>query len=588
MRSLYTIALIVPIGLASYGNAQGGNPASPSGLPWCNTQPGAGVAANVPLPTIMGQPTAGDFAGIQSATLCPPSGAPPGMTCTAPINGVSYLPGGVDTLGDQSNVPCSITNNSACLMDPNVAIQFINIARAKEGLGNLILPGAPKTNVQFPDFYQYLTQDEKLVVLINLERQDRGLAPFPIPDQYPPAPYGHPGLTWEPHNHAAVLAEFYQLAQLGNNLDGTALVHDNSIDGQATTPGPTNRITSIPGFTQGTLTPSPAYEAETDTQTAENAVYSLLYQDGPSGWGHRHGLLGFNDSTSDHCATQIGAGFAASGNEAVYIQNQFNQENNNAAYAPPPTFFYVVDFVGQETPGWQLLEGIGLTPSPLAATVVYNPPAPGSPPPGSAPPPTVPPTPGIAPLPTGNGEPPPGTLSVYIGIQPNPFAAPVPANSIASVYVYPAPQWGAAYPPNVCPSGAATCPSAPGQFLGEGVLGSGGIECTPEMLGTLGTGWAVFQCSVDNVPSATPLVVIARDAYDQFVRLQPPYSQTFPLTEQSPIDMLTTTTTTSSSGVKTTTSTITPSGVSVTAATDSCGVAPLLPVSFMTTPSSTP
>jgi hypothetical protein len=357
------------------------------------------------------------------------------------------------------------------------------------------------------------------------------------------------------------LAEFYQLAQLGNNLDGNPLVHDNSIDGQISTAGPTNRITSIPGFTQGTLTPSSVYEAEADTQNAENAVYGWLYQDGYAEWGHRHGLLGVSDSASDHCATQIGAGFAASANEAVYMQKQFNQDNNNAAYAPPPTFFYVVDFVGQETAGWQLLgglpEGIGLTPSPLAATVVYNP-STGSPPPGSAPPPT------------GNGEPPPGTLSVYIGIQPNPFAAPVPANYIASVYVYPAPQWGEAYPPNVCPSGQ-TCSSA----LGAGVLGSGGIECTPEILGTLGTGWGVYQCSVP-VPLATGYVVIARDAYDQFVCLQPPYSQTFPLTEQSPIGMLTTTT--NSSGRKT--STVTPSGLSVTVPTDSCGVAPLLPYAY--------
>jgi hypothetical protein len=161
MRSLCTILLIGLIGLASYGNAQGQNPSSRSGMPWCTTQPGAGVPTTVTLPTVP-DPVRGTYdssmTGIQSGTVS-------GSTFTGPA----------DTLGNQANVPCSNTNNSACLQDPSNVILAINAARAKEknsitgkSLGNLILPGAPNSNVQFPDFYQNLTQDEKLVVLINL------------------------------------------------------------------------------------------------------------------------------------------------------------------------------------------------------------------------------------------------------------------------------------------------------------------------------------------------------------------------------------------------------------------------------------
>jgi hypothetical protein len=564
VRSLCTISLIALIGLASYGNVYAQNPQAPSGLPWCTTQPGAGVPTTVTLPTIPDPAANTSSPGYSNYVYNSMTGIQSGNACT--VNSQASFCGPVDNLGDQPNVPCSNTNNSACLQDPNNVILAINAARAKEfnsltgqHLGNLILPGAPN----FPDYYQYLTQDEKLVVLINLERQDRGLAPFPIQDQYPPAPYGNPALAWEAHNHAAVLAEFYQLAQLG-------LVHENSIDGQITTAGPTNRITSIPGFTQGTLTPSPVYEAEAATQNAENAVYGLLYQDGPSNWGHRHGLLGVYDTTGgDHCSTQIGAGFAASANEAVYLQNQFNQVQNPVTpYAPPPTFFYIVELVGQETSGWQLPSGQSyvsntassiypntVTPSPLAATVVYNPPSPGSPPPGVSPPGSP-----------SNAAPPAGSLSVYIGWQGYPFGGF--GDKISSVYVYPNPQWGEGYTtdptpgPNVCPSGQAC--SSP---LGAGALGSGGIQCnTPGGVGQLATGWGVYLCTVP-VPPTTPLVVIARDAYDQFVCLQPSFSQTFPLIDQLPVGMLPT----SSGG------TVTSVGVSLPVAADSCGVVPVLP-----------
>lgn len=323
MRSLCTIALIVLIGLASYGNVHAQIPAGV----WCT-----------------GQTVAAGYSVNANIT----------------INDPNYTGANADQYGDWPSVRCSSNEPSGqCLIDPNDVITYINNARNADtsiSTANkmLVLPN------NYPNEYQNLTQDEKVVVLINLERTARGLTAFPIPDPYPPAPYGHPALTWEAHNHAAVLAEFYELNQ-GMNTTCTGcsstnpqkLVHYNSIDGN-----PGYRVNTIPGFTQGTLTASPQGEVETDTQNAENAVYTWLYRDGANGWGHRHALLGVTPATgatppnsNDNCYTQIGAGFAASPNQAVYAQ--ITQATPPSTVAPPE-FFYVADLVGQETMGWQL------------------------------------------------------------------------------------------------------------------------------------------------------------------------------------------------------------------------------------------
>jgi hypothetical protein len=517
MRSLCTASLIALIGLASYGNAA----QIPTGI-WCTQQTtaaGYSSNANISIPD-------------------PPADAP-----------------------EPQCSPSSVLKAGECLLDPGFtpAGAYYNNNPYNGGVLTLIqnarnadtsIPQANKQLVlpnNFPNEYQNLTQDEKVVVLINLERTARGLSMFHISDQYPPAPYGHPALTWLAHNHAALLAEFYELNQGGSNLntDGGKLVHSNSIDGNQG-----DRINALPGFTQGTLSnplyASPVGEVETDTQNAENAVYTWLYRDSANSppWGHRHALLGVGGPGSGgNCYTQIGAGFAASPNQAVYAQITQGSPPKDVA---PPEFFYVADLVGQEG-SWVLPSAYPdtLTPSPLAATVVYNNSLPStwgssSNPPTPAPPPGAPP-------------PDPGSLSVYIGIQPYPFSSAY-ANSVNSVTVYGNPTWV-----DVCTSGLLACPSP----LNYGTLGSTGTECTPDMAGTLGTGWAIYTCTFDagSVPSTAGLVVIVRDAYDQFVCLQPPFPQAEPLNDTVPIPNANGTVTTKVKRVT----------------TDSCGVAPLPP-----------
>jgi hypothetical protein len=271
--------------------------------------------------------------------------------CNHPDNAASNLPARVDVYGDQPYPPCSGT---PCLQQPSDVIKIINAARQKEKDGS----GNPLPPLSLPGNFNSIRSDQKLVALINLERQDRGLAPFPTPTTPVPAyvpANGNIPLSWEAHNHAVFLAAFYRLADGGTNntCNGDPLVHSNGIEGCFIT-----RINAIPGFSNV----QPASEAETDGQSPENAVYGWLYQDGQSTWGHRQGLLGVTDSTpdNDHCFTQIGAGSALSPNRALA----------RGYTANTPDYFYIVDLVGEEK---GRLATVGSTSGPRGPLGVSNP-----------------------------------------------------------------------------------------------------------------------------------------------------------------------------------------------------------------------
>jgi hypothetical protein len=392
MRALCTISLIVLIGLAP-GAVVLGQPMGVS-LPWCTSD--ANFSGNIPDPT-----------GAKSA----PGGSNKPIATGTTYNGITYSlpttspPPNCTGVGDGTK-PCTF------VVAPVDAVNAINAARRDESVqlqaknsNTLPLPyltgmvadasgtpvsiptppnPLPNTPSQtLPDYYPQLTQDQKLVVLINLERTARGLSPFSTPIingttyavgptastsvlapynyglfsglgtwilinglnclPYSSAcinpyynPYGDLALSWDATNHALVLAEFYQFnnelnpTSTTDSSSGVSLVHDNSVDDKSG-----NRIKSIPGFAPAA--PS-AGEAETNGQNPETAVFTWLYADAP-GWGHRHGLLGIKDSTGDHCVTQIGAGFAPSANEAAVAGTNFNIYNYNQGQKnpqPPP------------------------------------------------------------------------------------------------------------------------------------------------------------------------------------------------------------------------------------------------------------
>jgi hypothetical protein len=193
MRSLYTIALIVLINLASYGkvHAQGQNPVSNSGKPWCTGNTGT---TQFPQVITIADPSENwPLAGCQQSPPAPSGQCVVDAGNTPPPKGTSD-----PFAGDTRYYPAGV-------------IWLINKAREGDGL---------KKALNLPFNYNALSQDQKLIVLINLEREDRGIAPFP--------PFPMAGglvvnipLSWEAHNHAAFLAEFYQLAKGGATTHAT-------------------------------------------------------------------------------------------------------------------------------------------------------------------------------------------------------------------------------------------------------------------------------------------------------------------------------------------------------------------------------
>jgi hypothetical protein len=643
MRSTFTILLIMLIGLAPWavvlGQPMGGS------LPWCTSDPN--FSGSIPDPLEAQSAPGGSSAPVATGTT---------------YNRITYsLPQATPIcteVGDGTK-PCTY------VVDPVTAINSINAARQNESVqlqsatpGTLPLPyltgmvanasgtavsiptppdPLPNTSPQtLPDYYPQLTQDQKLVVLINLERTARGLSPFSTPIINPTKyavgstastsvnapynyglfsafgtwilinslncesgssacynpyynPYGDLALSWEANNHALVLAEFYQFNNIKNPESGNSLTHDNSVEGLAG-----NRITAIPGFAS-----SAPIEAETDGQNPETAVFTWLYNDATE-WGHRHGLLGVGDS---NCLTQIGAGVAPSVNEAAVQGSSFNILNYSQSppspptcrsgpaspvcgqvTVPPPQFFYIAEIAGPES-GWQPpVEGNAIPISPAIMTNDVT--AAGektlsfaSLPPTVVPNETVTDVTDLAAIPSattvgltsadnntvttsqpvanqvGSGDTIIFGFPSYKALQiasdnstctscnvmvtvtypQAPFGL---TNRISSVTVYQNPYWGTAqygvattndlnpnpwdisitnneYPPNVCPMGP-TCPSPLGVIDG-GSLGSGGTECTPSS-GEASTA-NPYVC-VANVPANTSVVVIARDAFDEYACAQ--------------------------------------------------------------------
>jgi hypothetical protein len=417
MRSLFTISLIVLIGLLSYGNVHAQNPGAvvliPNDqsvgqtLPWCTAQT-TGNVINIPDPA-GDQPNAKNtsasvIAGqtinetIYSTTTPPaPTNSNPQLTQGAIMAAGTTLV--VDPLDVINAINAARRSESVQLQSAKPPLPYLTgmVANASGQAVPIPPPPNPLPNTPtqaLPSDYPTLTQDQKLVVLINLERTARGLSPFststhnpttysvpssslpsPLPGNttyvYAPDnhnttlqdwlakncasgsascynPYGEIALSWVANNHAAVLAEFYQFKQIDE------LVHGNSVEGTSD-----SRINAIPQFTNS------KGEGVDATQNPEDAVFGFLYQDSGNSWGHRHGLLGVSDSQDRHCATQIGAGFAPSANEADV---QANPPFADPALAvPPPTFFYVLEFAGDET-GWQPPLETNAVPIPPGAT----------------------------------------------------------------------------------------------------------------------------------------------------------------------------------------------------------------------------
>ena len=155
----------------------------------------------------------------------------------------------------------------------DAVIAGINQSRAAEGLPALVLP---RNYAQLPD-------EQKVIVLINLERTARRLSPFNSGN--PQLSGNDPVLGYAATNHSTLLQHTLALHPGFTNPNGGSVWHDNSIEGTVR-----QRLGALPGFEGGVS----AWSEIIASGSPEGAVYGWMYQDSGSRWGHRHNILGID------------------------------------------------------------------------------------------------------------------------------------------------------------------------------------------------------------------------------------------------------------------------------------------------------
>jgi hypothetical protein len=132
------------------------------------------------------------------------------------------------------------------------------------------------------------------------------------------------------YNHSKLLSDIPKIGGM-LNPDGNPTAHNNAVDG---TVG--ERVASLPGFNNNMFAFGSPGEAIAGGADPDMAVWSFLYTDKGSNWGHRDGLLG-------SCAAKImGVGVYQNslGNGSVTIDGINNAENKYPRVpqgAPRPT-----------------------------------------------------------------------------------------------------------------------------------------------------------------------------------------------------------------------------------------------------------
>jgi hypothetical protein len=334
-------------------------------------------------------------------------------------------------------------------------IAGINQGRAAEALPALVLP---------PNYAQ-LPDDQKVIVLINLERTARGLSPF---DSGNPQLSGNdPVLGYEATNHSALLQQSLLQQSLGlqafdiTNPDGGSVLHENSIEGDLG-----QRFSTLPGFQTGVN----AWGEIIALVSPEYAVYGWMYQDAGSGWGHRHNILGIDaQHTGGGCFTSAGAGFAppqaGSNGDNLYTVEFVRNNGTNSGYTP------TVISADTPAPTGQTLVSFTATASSTQ----------------------------------------PGSTDVQVSATYDATVYGLP-NDIRQVWIYPSATWGQPTTPATCPAGS-TCPA----ILGQLPFGAGAINC-PVTRSAASTPPS-YSCAATVPTGSGPLVVIALDNYDNALYL---------------------------------------------------------------------
>jgi hypothetical protein len=358
-------------------------------------------------------------------------------------------------------------------------IAGINQARAAEGLSALVLP---------PNYAQ-LPDDQKVIVLINLERTARGLSAF---DSGNPQLSGNdPVLGYAATNHSALLQQSLAQHPGFNNpvgiYGGLSTLHENSIEGPVW-----DRLTALPGVQGGADT----WGEIIAYVSPEFAVYQWMYQDSGANWGHRRNILGIKPL----CFTNAGAGFAPPMGGLTQCRPAGAQPAPTESISPcifvPNTGpnLYTVEFIKRFSAGGSN----GYTPPVISAAA----PAPA----GQR----------LLRLDAAPSSPQPDSTAVQLSATYDATVYGLP-NDIRPVWIYPTATWGKQAN---CPEGT-TCPALMGQLP----FGAGAFPC-PVTKGT-DPNIPSYSCTASVPNGSGPLgtgpVIVALDNYGNALYIDASY-----------------------------------------------------------------
>ncbi len=220
-----------------------------------------------------------------------------------------------NTCTPQGTLPADVTvPNTAFDTGANVIATFSS-ARQQEGC-NVSL------NID-PAAYDAATPQAQTLMLLNAERQDRGLGALQLDSIL---------LSQISTNHSKEFAQYNYFAhpspinQPGGKNDSISRVmvnpavqgHNTNCCGEDIYAGASN----VPGG-----------------GTPADAVYTFMYQDSSSNWGHRQNILGYNagvDTLPGHY-TWVGIGIATGGSFGDYYTLDFLEDSAATPYTPPAT-----------------------------------------------------------------------------------------------------------------------------------------------------------------------------------------------------------------------------------------------------------
>ncbi len=219
------------------------------------------------------------------------------------------------TCAPQGTLPADIN-------DPNVAfdtganvITTFNTARQQEGC-NVSLSIDPAA-------YDAATPQAQTLMLLNAERQDRGLGALQLDSTL---------LSQISLNHSKEFAQY-------NYFD-----HPSPINQPGGKNDSISRVTVNPAV-QGHNTNCCAENIYAGASNAPgggspaDAVYNFMYKDSSSNWGHRQNILGYNagvDNSPGHY-TWVGIGIATGGSFGDYYTLDFLEDSTATPYTPPTT-----------------------------------------------------------------------------------------------------------------------------------------------------------------------------------------------------------------------------------------------------------